>query len=342
MPRAKASEPNAPRAKTEPLTEPLLREIGALSSRVLLSEAQLERLFPAYAQALVGTTYAERFSLLGTAFVGGRTAVFRALDKKSGEMVALKLTRNAAPPPLPSSPPHENVLAVSSRGTSEDGLVYEVMELLEGCTIRQLLSEGRALRVPQSLAIVGALARGLAHLHAHRVLHRDVKPENLFLHAPLGRPLTLKLIDPGLMIRYRGSCRDEGTIAGSPGYVAPERLARRSYDDASDLYAVGVVLAELLGGRVPPRGPPTLPHFETLTDAPAFLESLCGSLLSEVPTERPSAPQVVRLIELYAPLALGALPPPPAPPSPEKAERETLESVEHPPLSRIRAPLSKS
>jgi serine/threonine-protein kinase len=122
---------------------------------------------------------------------------------------------------------------------------FIAMELLDGPTLEAAIGGG--LPAPRALAITRRLLAALAHAHGKGVLHRDLKPANVIL-APRG-PV---LIDFGLARLHDDAARTaEGTCVGSPSYIAPERLAGAPYDERADLYAVGVVLYEMLAGARP-------------------------------------------------------------------------------------------
>jgi serine/threonine protein kinase len=286
----------------------------------------------------VGTRYESRYRIADIEFLGERSVLYRAFDEDNGETVALKLARKRNKAPARLENQHPNVVRVRTSGEGEDGCSFEVMDFLEGCTVRELLDEHGSLPYPQALAIVLEAAKGLAHLHSRHLLHRDIKPENLFL-ATSPRGLSLKIIDLGLALSFRGSARDEDSIPGTPGYVASERMHRRSYDDLSDIYSLGIVLRDLLGES---EGAAAKDGGASLAGPPEFLLALEASMTSELANERPSARQVARVIELYLPKTLGVLPTPPqAQRNPARAG-ETLESIERSPQSELRSPKSRS
>src|SRR5262249_45368251 len=126
---------------------------------------------------------------------------------------------------------------------------YIAMELLDGITLGDVLKDG-ALSQQRAVNIARAILAALAHAHSHDVLHRDVKPENIML-VTRDVPRTV-LIDFGLAwLKDEPSLTANGTCMGSPAYIAPERLLGRAYDATTDLYAVGVILFEMLSGARP-------------------------------------------------------------------------------------------
>jgi serine/threonine protein kinase len=221
-------------------------------------------------------------SLLGS---GGMGQVFRAGDLQGGPAVALKVLR-----PLDEGQEdrvrrfrreievlrrvqHPAVLHISDWGTSE-GRLYLVTELVDGEDLK-LAIRRRGPFPPQEAAAVGAtLAGALAAAHAQGVVHRDVKPNNVMI-ASDG---SLRLLDFGLA---RGAGVDvttltrTGTVLGTPGYMSPEQFEDSAVDERSDIYSLGVVLFEVLTGRLPFRG--TTPIAVALahrTETPPLLRTL--------------------------------------------------------------------
>jgi eukaryotic-like serine/threonine-protein kinase len=183
-------------------------------------------------------------------------------------------------------------------GTLPGGLPFFVMERLEGKTLRARLRERAELSLPELFDVAAELLEGLAHAHAHGVVHRDVKPENIFLTAR-----GVKLIDFGLAGSSTQPASGEGAM-GTPLYMAPELLAGSACPDArTDVYGASVVMYEMLSGSVPfqwpgldPRGltqAPTcerpLPLDTHRAGAPPGLDALIQSGLAKQAHERPQS-----------------------------------------------------
>ncbi|MGZ3406591.1 MAG: serine/threonine-protein kinase, partial [Polyangia bacterium] len=155
---------------------------------------------------------------------------------------------------------HENVVRVSDFGRSADGLLYLVMELLKGHTLADELSRG-PLSPTRARFIAREVLRGLEAAHARGVVHRDLKPENVFITPRQGDDDAVKLLDFGIA-RMRQEGADEtnrltkdGAVMGTPLYMAPEQLkGARDVDARADVYAVGVILYEMLSGKPPYNG----------------------------------------------------------------------------------------
>jgi eukaryotic-like serine/threonine-protein kinase len=149
---------------------------------------------------------------------------------------------------------HPNVVAASDYGRLPDGVLYLVLEHVKGPSLREALASG-PFTIERALSITEQLLQGLAAAHALGVVHRGVKPENVRLIQRAGAELA-KLQDFGLSILAVDDCHEDaltrlGTTPGTPEYMAPEQATGHWVDARSDLYAVGIVLYELIAGRVP-------------------------------------------------------------------------------------------
>jgi non-specific serine/threonine protein kinase len=205
------------------------------------------------------------YRILGKLGEGGMGEVYRARDTRLGRDVAVKVLsqRLAADQTAVArfhrearavaALSHPNILAIFDVGSSE-GVAYAVMELLEGQTLRARL-QGGALDAGHAVALGVQLARGLAAAHDRGVVHRDLKPENLFIL----KSGQLKILDFGLArheARATGpsslATLDDttpGSVLGTVGYMSPEQVRGQATDHRTDVFAVGVVLFEMLAGR---------------------------------------------------------------------------------------------
>jgi serine/threonine-protein kinase len=210
----------------------------------------------------IGTIVGERFRIDEMIGKGAMADVYRALDLATQAFVALKILRStdvrdpvslarfAREAEVQERIRHRNVAALLATGVTEKKEPYLAVELLRGRSLRDVIkSEGR---VPPRRAASYAwqALQGLAAVHAIGVLHRDLKPANIMLEPSPGPVERVVLIDFGFA-SFEGSAKLtlQGTVVGSLTYMAPERLRGEEADFRTDLYALGVILFELLTGR---------------------------------------------------------------------------------------------
>ncbi|WP_437906563.1 protein kinase [Sorangium sp. So ce327] len=271
---------------------------------------------------------------------GGFALVWSAVRERDGAALALKVARAAssrtaerfrreAEAMAAIGPPHTP--ALHDRGALPDGRPYLAMERLHGQTLAARIARAPAPLSPSEIARVGAAAlASLAAAHARGVVHRDLKPDNLFLADGAAR---VALLDFGLTRRVGQEPGDDltrtGLAAGTPAYMAPEQLrAERQLDARADVYAFGVILYQLLTARLPFEGedaavahghlalrPPRPSH---VAPVPAALEALVLACLAKQPGQRPADAGVLQR-ELAAACAAALSVPAPAAPAPRPA-----------------------
>jgi len=205
-----------------------------------------------------GTIFAGRYRIRALLGQGGMGNVYRAEHLGLGKDVALKVIgrlshdleqRFEREAHAIARLDHPGCVRIFDYGEDEHGLQYIAMELLEGPTLHQAIA-GDTLSVPRALHVAKAVLSALAHAHAHGVIHRDVKPENIMFVTRSA--FRVVLIDFGLaQLRDAPALTGAGMAMGSPSYIAPERLWGKPHDARSDLYAVGVVLYEMIAGIKP-------------------------------------------------------------------------------------------
>lgn len=147
---------------------------------------------------------------------------------------------------------HPNLVQVHDLGVSSDGRVFFAMDLLEGATLRDLLRRLGRLKPEQAIAIATQVLDALGAAHEQGMVHRDVKPENIFVLSSG----TIKLLDFGVAKAMQGTSLQPqltaaGMAVGTPRYMAPEQAEGKPVDARSDLYGVGIVLWEMLAGHPP-------------------------------------------------------------------------------------------
>jgi len=207
------------------------------------------------------------YELLQRLGAGGVGTVYRARHSGTAAVVAVKRVRVVDPLGIRSirreihalrRAQHRGVVQVFDEGI-EAGLPWYAMELLEGSTVRRFIEdlwkgesrEPAAGSLPSVLALVSRLCDALAFLHGEGLVHRDLKPDNIFVRAQDGQPV---LVDFGFASRFSGGRSREpldaaGIFEGSFGYMAPEQVSGDLVDARADLYALGCVFYEMLTGR---------------------------------------------------------------------------------------------
>ena len=205
---------------------------------------------------------------------------------------------------------HKNIIDVLDVGVSEESEPYLVMEYLEGESLSVTLSRTGPLRLPAACAVLDPVLSALSAAHEKGIVHRDLKPENIFLAIDTDGSVVVKLIDFGiskLMSAKRTMLTQTGALIGTPSSMAPEQIvAPKSVDHRVDIYAVGVIMYEMLTGRPPfsdehyegliykvvaadPRPPK-----EVYKDFPDEVAPIVMQCLSKDPNERPQTAEALR------------------------------------------------
>jgi serine/threonine protein kinase len=264
---------------------------------------------------LLGVIVSGRYKILRRIGEGGMGIVYEAEHVVIEKRVALKVLREdfSRRPELverfrqearsASRIGHENIVDISDFGETPSGANYFVMEMLNGEDLAMLLAREGSLNPEFAVSVVLQCCKGLGAAHAKGIVHRDMKPENIFLIEREGRCDVVKLVDFGIAkmsdVETPGApgrkLTKTGMIFGTPEYMSPEQASGKSLDHRVDIYALGVILYELLSGRVPFVGdtfmgvltqhmfedPPKLREINPNAIVPAALESVVVKALAK-------------------------------------------------------------
>ena len=254
--------------------------------------------------SLVGQVLADRYRIVRLLGEGGMGQVYEAQHLNINKRFAIKMLRPeviGSPQSLQrfrqeawaaSSIGHENIVEIDDFATLPSGQVYLAMEFLDGQSLAERIRDGQPLAQADAVAVMIAVAHGLAAAHDKGIVHRDMKPENIFLARKGGRAVA-KILDFGIA-KMTGSEESAhltrtGAIFGTPLYMSPEQAKGKPADARADVYAVGVILYELLTGSVPFGGESSV----------EILSQHIGALplpLSQVAADRAIAPALEELV----------------------------------------------
>lgn len=209
----------------------------------------------------VGRTIAERYVLdaeigrgaMGTVYsathvLNGAPVAVKLLDATPDRAVAARIVEEAR---AAARLKHKNLVEVLDAGIEEDGSAYLILELLNGETLEMLLAKTGALLPEEALNVLGPIMNALGMVHRQGLVHRDVKPANIFLHRDPKDRLVPKLLDLGIAkeIGPAGMLAKNGVLTGQPHYLAPEQVGGGTISAATDVWAMGVVLYRCLSGQ---------------------------------------------------------------------------------------------
>ncbi len=276
---------------------------------------------------LLGRSLGGKYTILALIGAGGAGSVYRARHVMLQKDIAIKVMH----PSLRKDPTfgerfhsealaaskldHPNVLRVLDYGEEPDGLLYIAMELLVGTELREVLWQGR-MPITRSLDIASQICAALSAASEVGIVHRDIKPENVVITSSRddeGQIVDLvKVCDFGLATIAKADAAGSGEhraasyIAGTPEYMSPEQVRGEELDGRSDIYAVGILLYELVTGRVPFEGQtpvdilkghlqkPVTPPGKLAKDIDPELEAIVLRALAKDRNQRPATAREVR------------------------------------------------
>ena len=259
--------PRAPRAKRCPACEQMFSgeaRFCPFDGDTLIETAD----YNPSADPLIGQTIDDRYEVIDVIGEGGMGTVYEVRHVTLGRRFALKVLRRdiadaehtarfLQEAKAAAAIGHPNIVAVSDfgevrlGGSSSAAVPYFVMEFLTGISLAALLRVEKTLSPQRAAGILLQCASGLAAAHAAGVIHRDLKPDNVFL-TPTAEKEFVKLLDFGVAKMVgQGRLTRAGMVFGTPHYMSPEQAAGQSVDHRADVYALGVILYECFAGHVP-------------------------------------------------------------------------------------------
>jgi serine/threonine protein kinase/Tfp pilus assembly protein PilF len=211
----------------------------------------------------IGSTFAGRYQVLENLGKGGMGQVYKVLDQEINEVVALKILGPAISGDeefikrfhnelkLARRISHKNVCGLYHLSRDEDGTNYITMEFVPGEDLKSLIRRVGQLTIRKSISIAGQVCSGLAEAHRLGIVHRDLKPQNIMID----HQGNVRIMDFGIAFSLIGRRVTEiPMMIGTPSYMSPEQVDGKEVDARADIYALGVILFEMLTGRLPFEG----------------------------------------------------------------------------------------
>lgn len=277
-------------------------------------------------ERLLGQVLANRYQIESKIGEGAMGAVYRAKHVKVGRTFAIKvlhsrlledpktLQRFEREAELAGRLRHPNVIGVVDVGETPDGLRYMVMDFAEGPDLATLLDEA-PMRPQRVIRLVGQLLEGLYHAHEQGLIHRDFKPENVIVERDAHGEEVPRIVDFGIAILREGGGSPEGPgrlttnglVLGTPHYMAPEQAVADPIDHRIDLFALGIMVYEMLCGKLPFDGsgaevaranllldPPPIAERVPYLEVDPLLEAFARRLMAKKRDVRPATAKVAR------------------------------------------------
>ncbi len=308
----------------------------------MVDEARVRR--PNAEADLVGKVFDNRYEVLSLLGSGGMGWVFKARHLAMQHLVALKVMRRELAEDLNaikrfyqearacSKLSHPHTIKVHDFGTAEDGHLYLAMEYLQGEPLNKVIARDGPLPPARACHLAAGICQSLDEAHDLGLVHRDLKPANIFVCELHRLKDWVKVLDFGIAKFVAGDEESEtltrsGLVLGTPKYFSPEQAAAQPLDRRSDLYALGVILFEMLTGKAPfnaasagslaalhlHEAPPPLPEVVAGRPIPPALRTLVAQLLEKQPAARPASAAEVeaRLLSVMGawPQPIGPVPP---------------------------------
>ncbi len=272
-----------------------------------LERSGLQRLQPVEADN-------SRYTIIAKIGQGGWGGIYRAYQHSTRREVALKVLRQEVAhddtvrrrfhreAEAVSRLKHPNTVTTFDFGETPEGLLFIAMEFIEGTSLDRVIEDEVRLPVVRAVRIARQIALSLAEAHEKGIVHRDVKPHNIMLTTIDGRTDFVKVLDFGVakLMAVDSSLTATGATFGTPEYMSPEQVQSKEIDQRSDLYALGVILYQMLAGAPPFTGNSAVtvalnhvrqrpPVIQDRGDIPRSLLALVKRLLAKDPRDRPQS-----------------------------------------------------
>ena len=316
------------------------QQFGAATSALDAIGETVEAQAQAPSDPLVGTIFDGKYVVDALIGVGGMGKVYRGRNLRTEHSIAIKtlmpelvnddslVRRFEVEAKAASNLSHPNTIRVYDHG-NEGKLLWMVMELLDGHSLERALATEKVIDQRRLIGLMRQVCASLAEAHAKGLVHRDLKPDNIFLNRAGGETDFVKVLDFGVAKLKDPKFGSEkltqaGMIFGTPRYMSPEQARAKELDERSDIYALGVIMFECLTGRPPfeaadPIGVlvkhcnepvPTFASMHAPVSIDAGLEDLVRRCLAKKPEQRPANVKALRseLEAVEARLAAGRKP----------------------------------
>ena len=240
----------------------------------------------------VGIVLAGRYKLIEMLGSGGMADVYKASDRKLNRYVAVKILRHeySSDDSFITRFQQEAMAAASIQNPyvvnvydvgEENGINYIVMELAEGITLKEYIQKKGKLEIIESINIAMQIVNGIREAHAHGIIHRDIKPQNVMVSSG-GR---IKVMDFGIAKAVTAQTITANTV-GSVHYISPEQARGSACDERCDIYSIGITMYEMITGRVPFDGDSTvaiaLAHIKEPITPPSVYEPMIPVSLEKI------------------------------------------------------------
>jgi serine/threonine protein kinase len=301
------------------------KQLDEKIGELINAQQRADRIFSALAEALPGTILEGKYRLEQRLGAGGFGVVYLATHLILEKRVAVKIFKPAPGNDSEESLErfkleavstckvnHPNAVTVLDSGISEEGIAYLVMELLTGSTLKAQMQHLGSFSPLRSAQILLPICQVLGKAHSLGIIHRDIKPDNIFLHEENGKEI-VKILDFGIAkLMETQEMSDDismpSKLIGTPAYISPERLTAMPYDGKADVYSVGVIFYEMLTGQLPfqrntsgflgliqmhlTSTPPSVKSIKP--GIPQEVSDIVASLLNPDATMRPTPNEVVK------------------------------------------------